>query len=249
MSYTVALLDTENGKDSVADLITSGQVVRYDCSTWEKFEAVAWAFYYKQLTADLLVVDTLSSIVSQYVNDCTIEPSDINPQAGKTLWSLRKKMRTNQDIWNIVNYGVLYMITMIRQLPIPSIFNTHEREREDPTADVEGVDRHMPSLTPKILTHLMARSDLVLRLYRSPTAISFAGVSYPANTRVLQLVNTSSAYTGLRVTPAIDSNLPDYIVEPTLAKLASAVGYLPHGMTVYGFPKVGKTVFSCTLPN
>lgn len=242
----VALLDTEEGRDSVRDLIDAGKVTVYDCSSFEKIEKVYWAFVNKQISADLIVWDTLSSSVDQFVSDVTIDPEDLR---GKTIWSVRNKMRQNQDIWNRVNYGIKFLITGFRELPIPTIFNVHEREREDFTAEADDVERNMPALTPKILAHTMARSDLVLRLYRSPIAFTHDGKQYDKDTRMLQIANTADAYTGVRVTPTLDASLPPVIVDPTLAKLAATLGYLPKKITVYSFPKVGKTVFACTLPS
>ena len=160
---------------------------------------------------------------------------------------MRGKMRQSQDTWNLVNYGMGAFIAGIRNLPQPSIFNVHETERDDPTADVE-TDRHMPALTPRILKQVLAFSDLVMRIYRTVGPVTINGVQHPANTRVLQLENTGSAYTGVRLTPNTSAALPTYIAEPTLLKLAQAIGHLPKAMTVYGFPKTGKTVFSCTMP-
>jgi hypothetical protein len=242
-------MDTSNGRGSIADLIQAGRVSSYDCSTFEKAELLYWALVYKKIPCDYLVVDELSTLVTNYVQACTIDPDQIKPEAGKTLWSMRSKMRTNQDVWNIVNYGMRFLITGIRQLPFPSMFCVHEVERDDPTAESNvELERSMPSLPPKILVHTMALSDLVMRLYKAPIPFAMNGQQYAANTRVLQLVNTANAYTGVRLIPDVDANLVQYIPEPTLAKLATAIGHLPKAMTVYGFPKVGKTVFANTLP-
>ena len=174
----VILLDTEAGSDSVANLIESGQVTRYDCSSFELFEKTYWALNYGQIKGDLVVVDTVSSIVNRFVLDTTLDPKDLNPQAGKTIWSLRDKMRQNQDIWNRVNYGMTYVLTGLRNLPIPTIFLIHERERDDPTLMEEGDagKRNMPALPPKILLNVMAGSDVVLRMFRTPRPAASAMV-------------------------------------------------------------------------
>jgi hypothetical protein len=243
----VAHIDTEGGRGSIADLIESGKVVSYDGSTYEKAEQIYWALYYGRIKCDVVVLDTLTTLVDRYVRDVTLDPENIRPDQGQTWWSQRKKMRTNQDVWNIVNFGIGQLMSGVRNLPQPSIFLAHETERDDPTAEVE-VDRHMPALTPKILKMVMAYSDLVMRIYKSPTPFALAGANWPANTRVLQLENTANAYTGVRLTPTVTGTLPQYIPDPTLAKLATAIGFLPKAMTVYGFPKVGKTVLACTMP-
>jgi hypothetical protein len=254
MSSKVILLDCEAGSDSVADRIADGRVVRYPTDTFEAFEKTYWALQYGQIKGDLVVVDTVSSIVNRFVLDTTLDPKDLKPNEGKTIWSLRDKMRQNQDIWNRVNYGMTYVLTGLRNLPIPTIFLIHERERDDPTLMEEGDagKRNMPALPPKILLNVMAGSDVVLRMYRTPKMQFIDGVTYPANMRMLQIENTADAVTGVRVTPEQDAKLPKFIALPDkacgLALLAQAMGGLPRKMTVYSFPKVGKTVFGCTLP-
>jgi hypothetical protein len=242
-------MDSERGAGSIKDLIAAGRVDSYDCSTFEKAENVYWAIVHGRIKGDLVVMDTVSTLVDRHVRDSTLDPDLVKPASGKTWWSQRKLMRTSQDVWGIVNFGVLNLLTGIRELPIPSIFLVHETERDDPTADGE-VTRHLPGLPPKILKTVMAISDLSLRLYKTPIGFTDpkTGKPHPANTRMLQIENTASAYTGVRLTPEADAALPDYIVEPTLEKLAIAIGSLPKALTVYGFPKVGKTVFGCTLP-
>jgi hypothetical protein len=250
----VILLDTESGADSVANLIASERVVRYDCSSFEAFEKAYWALVYGQIKGDLVVVDTVSSIVNRFVLDMTLDPKDLNPQLGKTIWNLRDKMRQNQDIWNRVNYGMTYVLSGLRNLPMPTIFLIHERERDDPTLMEEGDagKRNMPALPPKILLNVMAGSDVVLRMFRTPRPAAMNGSVYPANTRFIQIENTADAVTGVRLTPEQDAKLPKSIAVPDgacgLALLAQAMGGLPRKMTVYSFPKVGKTVFGCTLP-
>jgi hypothetical protein len=242
----VAHLDTENGRGSIQDLITEGKVVSYDASTYEKAEQVFWAIYNKQIKADVIVLDTITTLADNYVAAVTLDPENQKFEQGTTWWSQRKKMRQNQDIWNIVNFGMGQIMQGIRNLQQPSIFLAHETERDDPTADGE-VERHMPSLTPKILKRVMAYSDIVCRIYKTATPFVDGGVQYPVNTRVLQLENTANAYTGVRLTPAQTAATPSYIADPTLAKLAGAIGGLPHALTIYGFPKTGKTVLACTL--
>lgn len=253
----VALLDTEQGSASVADLIAAGKVDRYDCGTFEKFENVYWALRQGRIKADVVVVDTVDSLVDGFVRDCTFDPKDIDPAAGKTVWVQRNKMRQNQDIWNRVNYGCTYLLSGIRELPLPSIFLIHEKERIDPTAEglTSGPDaekRNMPALPPKIYLNVAAGSDVMLRMFRTTAPIYRNGVTYPKDTRLIQIENTADAVTGVRLTPEQDEALPDYIVLPDrvcgLQLLAQALGGLPRKLTVYSFPKVGKTVFGCTLP-
>ena len=246
----VILLDTEAGSSSVADLIAAGKVERFDCSTFERFEQCAWALQFGQIKGDLVVVDTVSSVTDRFVRDVTIDPGDLNPQAGKTYWSLRNKMRQSQDVWNRVNPAMTAILTLIRELPIPSIFTVHERERDDFTQieNEEEPRRNMPALPRRILLNVMGGSDMVVRLYKTVTPTYWEGQTYPANTRVLQIENTADAVTGVRLTPEQDAKLPRRIYDPTLAKLAAALGGLPRKLAVYSFPKVGKTVFGCTLP-
>lgn len=247
----VALGDTENGSGSVADLITAGKVNRYDCSTYEKAEQLYWALYYGTVKADVFVWDTLGTCVDNYVREVTFGKMQITGQPGHTWHAAlaNSKTRTNQDLWTVVNYAFGQLITAYRNLPIPTIFNVHETERDDPTAEaMVEADRHMPALTPKILKAVMAYSDLVMRIYRTPLPMTIDGKAYAPNTRVLQLENTANAYTGVRLTPTNNATLPQYIAEPSLLKLYQAIGHLPKAMTVYGFPKTGKTVFSCTMP-
>lgn len=241
--------DSEGGRGSIVNLISQGRVESYDCSTFEKAENVYWSIVAGRIKGDLVVMDTISTLVDRHVRDSTLDPDLVKPASGKTWWSQRKLMRTSQDVWGIVNFGILNLVTGIRNLPIPSIILVHETERDDPTAEGELV-RHLPGLPPKILKSVMALSDLSLRLYKNPIAFTDpkTGKLHPPNTRMLQIENTASAYTGVRLTPEADAALPDYIVDPTLEKLAMAIGSLPKALTVYGFPKVGKTVFGCTLP-
>lgn len=250
-SIKVCLVNTENGAGSVADLVQAGKVDVYDGSSYKKAEEIYWALFYGRIKADVVVLDTAGTLVDDYVREQTLNHVKITGAPGQTWHDAlaNKKNRTNQDIWNVVNFGVTQLFSAFRSLPMPTIFNVHETERDDPTAEAGvEVERHMPALTPKILKSVMAYSDIVMRLYRQPIPFALGGISYGPNTRILQLENTANAYTGVRLTPATNAALPQYIPEPTLAKLAAAIGYLPKAMTVYGFPKVGKTVFSCTMP-
>jgi hypothetical protein len=255
MPSKVVLLDTELGSDSVADLIAAGKVERYPCETFEKFEQAAWALFYGKIKGDLVVVDTVSTIVDRLTNDIAIDPGDIKPLEGKTYWTMRKKMRINQDMWNQINPMMTNILTIIRQLPIPTIFLVHEKERIDPTSEEEGDNamREMPALPRKILMNVMAGSDMVFRMFRVVRPTYLDGKTIPANTRVIQIANTSDAATGVRVTPEQYVKLPNYIILPDnqcgLALLAQTMNGLPRKMTVYGYPKIGKSVFGCTLPN
>lgn len=254
----VILLDTEDGANSVADLIREGKVIRYDCRTFENLEKVYWALQMGQIKGDLVVLDTADTVVQRFVMDCTMDPKDINPLVGKTIWAQRDRTRQNQDIWNRVNYGARYVFTGIRELPMPTMFLIHAVDRSDPMA--EGNDpnadaktgevfRVMPALPPKILLNVLGGSDMIFRMFKTPTITQWEGKNYPVNTRVMQLENTPDAFTGERLTPLESAALPRYIYEPTIAKLVAAIGYMPKKSTVYSYPKVGKTVFGCTLPN
>jgi hypothetical protein len=246
----VGLGDAEKGRGSVADLIEVGKVVPYDCSTYQKAEEVYWALYYGRIKCDVFVFDTLGSMIDDYIREVTLAKIKVTGAPGSTWHDAysSSKTRTNQDLWNVINPAVTQLISAYRNLPIPTIFNIHETERDDPTAEHDDTQRHMPALTPKILRTVLAYSDLIMRLYRAPATFNLDGRAYPANTRVLQIETTANAYTGVRLTPSVNAALPQYIAEPTLAKLAAAIGHLPQAMTVYGFPKTGKTVFSCTMP-
>ena len=255
----VCLMDCDEGAGSVSNLIESGRVLRYDCSSFEKAEQVYWGLYFGKIKCDLVVLDSISTLLTNTIQAVTLDSIKINPGSGKTVWSMREKIRTNRDLWNIVNFNVIWLITMLRGLPIPSIINAHEVERTDPMAEETDpgrdpktgeVTRHMPKLTPKVLLQLMAISDLVLRLYQSPLAFTdYTGQSWKKDTRVLELEGGSDNYTGIRLTPDATAALPPYVPDPTLEKLFRTIGHLPKSLTVYGFPKVGKTVFACTLPN
>lgn len=245
----VCHINTEGGAGSIADLVEAGKVITYDGSTYEKAEQIYWALFYGRIKADVAVLDTVGTLVDSYVREQTLQKMTITGAPGATWYDALKsnKTRTNQDIWNTVNFAFGQLLTGYRNLPMPTIFTVHETERDDPTAEGE-VERHMPALTPKILKSVMAYSDLVMRLYKTPYPTTIGGVQYPANTRILQLENTANAYTGVRLVPSVNAALPQFIPEPTLAKLAAAIGYLPKAMTIYGFPKVGKTVLACTMP-
>lgn len=255
---TVCLMDCDAGYGSVANLVDAGRVLRYDCSDFEKAEQVYWALYFGRIKCDLVVVDSISTLLTNTIQAVTLGNMKVNPAQGKTIWSMRDKARTNQDLWGIVNFNMIWFINQLRGLPIPSIINAHEVERSDPTAEETDpgrdpktgeVNRHMPKLTPKVLLQLMALSDLTLRLYQTPLAfIDYTGQAWPKDTRVLELESASDSYTGIRLTPDATAALPPYIAAPSLEKLFRTIGHLPKSLTVYGFPKVGKTVFSCTLP-
>jgi hypothetical protein len=251
----VCHLDVDGGAGSIIDLVRAGRVVSYDANTFEKAEKIYWALANGSIKADLVVVDALSTLLTATIQAITLdEIGKINPGAGQTVWSMRKKSRTHQDMWNVINFNMQWLITVIRNLPIPSIFTVHEAERTDPTAQEGSVneERNMPKLTPKVLLHLMALSDLVMRIYKAPLPTTINGQTYVPDVPILQLDNTASAYTGLRLTPDAMDTTPPYIALPKgtcgLGLLHQALGHLPKAMTVYGFPKVGKTVFSTTLP-
>jgi hypothetical protein len=247
---TVALWDVDEGSGSVQNLIDSGRVVRYDCSSYEKCEKVYWGFFYKQYQADLIVLDSMSQQVTTLLQEIAIPSSTLNPSAGKTIWNLSKNLDTRK-IYQDATFKERALITRVRDLPIPSIFTVHEVEREDPLEEGE-VERRLPALPPKIMEHVLAKSDIIMRLHRSVVPSQYGGKVYPANTLWLQLKSGANVYTGLRLTPdataALEPTIPILPGECGLLKLAHALGKLPKSMTVYGLPKVGKTVFSCTLP-
>lgn len=244
----VALFDVDEGSASVQNLIDAGRVVRYDCSSFEKCEQVYWGFYYGHYKADLIVLDSLSQQVTTLLQAMAFPEKSLS--AGKTIWSLGQKIDTRK-IYQEATFYERTLVTRVRDLPIPSIFTVHEVEREDPLAEGQ-VEKRLPSLPPKIMEHVLAKSDVVMRLNRSGFPQQYAGKVYPAGTLWLQLKAGANVYTGLRLTPeanaALEPMIPIQQGECGLLKLAQALGRLPKSMTVYGLPKVGKTVFSCTLP-
>src|SRR5579863_7274615 len=131
----VCLMDADEGAGSVADLIEAGKVVRYDCSTFEKAEQVYWALYFGRIKADLVAVDSLSTLLTNTIQAVMLDSIKIQPNSGKTIWSMRGQLsRTNWDLWSTINFNMLWLIGAIRGLPIPSIIAAHEVERTDPTA-------------------------------------------------------------------------------------------------------------------
>jgi hypothetical protein len=245
-------VDTEEGTDSIQDLIDAGQVVSVDGSTCEKFEQAYWDVRYGKIPGigpnDLVVVDTLSTIAAEVIRQCSIDFRRVNPVAGKSIWAMSESAKVN---WDRAYTFLKTMVVSYRMLPNPTIFLVHETLRLDPTSENVEKDpkedkRHLMALTPKITELVMGLSDLTLRIYKSPHPFTENGAKYPWGTRVLQFENTPDSYTGQRL--VVGQEVPSTIAEPTLEKVARAIGRLPRKITIYGYPKTGKTVLACTLP-
>lgn len=239
--------DRGTGHHSVIDLVRAGVVVSYPGRTFQEAENVFWALYRNDLkipdgagnlfTPDLIVPDTITKLAESTRQDTVLDPSK---KGQSTIWDLGESAVANQRQWGIAGDRVVRLLRNILELPIPSIFIAHQGERDNPLGDAGTT--LTADLQKQILKNVIADTDAIVRLRASPVPIALSdGRVMPAGSRQLVLRPTGDASVGVRS----PYQLPDYLLEPTLADFFAALhGEIPHNTLLFGPPKIGKTTFA-----
>lgn len=233
----IVLLDADvSGHRSVIDLCQSGRVAAYPIRSLSEFEAVTWALVRKQIEADLVVVDTVTTQGARTVQDVVL-PQDKAMQVG--IANKLADITPSQREWGQSASGLLHFLRPLIELEIPSIMVAHERRHEDP---MSGQIKYVPNVQGRVLDYLVGNADWIVRMTTTIQPYQLAdGTVAPPGTRQLLLEPTIDSAAGGRCYPPP----PAFLLNPTLDAFAAAVGGLPHFTLLYGTFKVGKTTFAC----
>lgn len=252
----IKLLDTENGRTSVANLIRAGYVEAVYTPTFQALETEVNKLIASKDRDFMLVIDTVTTTATKTRQDLTVDPKDVD---GKSIWDLRFKLQSDQKQWNQTTDSLLRLFGRIRSSNIPCVLIAHENEREDPST---GLDKFGPAFNPALRDGVFAMCDVIARYSRSNAEVKIGDTVFPRGTRVLRMEGNDSAIAGYRNPDPDTFDVPEVVFPKkpgakegvTLQQLATIFGgELPHGegvapfIVIYGPPKIGKTTMVCSF--
>ena len=245
----IVWLDADiSGTTTIQNYIASGQVQAFRCPSFRDCEAAMWALYRKQITADMVVLDTVDAVANVARQDLVMEPSQTR---ALPIWDNREKLVAGRPDYYKTADVVNRLTRPLRELGIPVVFVCHERGRTDPMSNAE---KYVPNLQREILSNLFSFADAIVRLYPSPYPFDYGGQNIPTGTRLLLLSATGDSAAGVRV-PQDKPPAPPFIVvgenDPySFGRFVQAIGgVVPNVTVLYGPPKIGKTRFVATACN
>jgi hypothetical protein len=184
-----------------------------------------------------LVIDSVTALCSTTRADIILDPDKTQPG---DLW--RKRGLYSADSrgdYRAMNDMVARLLRWYRDLPIPTIFTTHEEDREDMT----GAMKRGPSLSPGLLKDSLVWSHVIAHLGFTIKPVKVDGQIIPAGTRRLRIV-PDAKYIAKSKQRVDLPPLPPAIINPQLSdlfKIMEHTGQPYPWVIVYGAPGVGKT--------
>ncbi len=234
-----ALIDTEEGNLPVRHLPNVEIFLAKTQFDLEKALETIWskpAGYYSRV-----VFDTISTASTTAMLNLSFDPSK-----GRkiSVWGQKADLQFTQADWGEMSKMLIYFTRNLFELPgsPTTVILCHEGEREHP---IDGTKIASPDLNRMLLKDVYGLSDVVLRLGKVPQKIDIDGVSYPAGTRILRLLDAPRYLIKERV--SYGTKLPELFPNPTLTKYLNLFdpALRPRKILIYGGPGVGKTTFSC----
>lgn len=228
------LIDTENGYESVADLIDAGTVERVHAPTYLDVAKAIRDIRSGKIKGDVIVLDTLTSLATRTRRDMVGEIND-----SVSVWENRNKLQSQQKDWGSMSDALGRMLLEFTGLPQRLIVLSHEGMRDDG----QGTEKKAPDLNAALLREVLAYSSGIVRLATLARPLDYEGTVYPVHTRVLRTLGDENCIAKLHTT--LSANAPPLIFNPTWAKLVGALGSTPKTLAIYGSPGSGKTTFAC----
>lgn len=243
---TTLLVDTEESRQSVQDLIDARTVDWIDARRFNAVESAYRELWAKTIVADVVVVDTITTLATTTRQDLIIDPASSGGVA--PLWDNRLNLKTKIGDWGDMSDLLNRMLRAYRELPQITVFCCHEGERTDPTATT-SIEKRGPDLNAAVLRDVIAWSDAVIRVSVLGQTIEVDGETYGPETRCLRLKPSASAMAKTRA--ALGRPYPEILfvreTDNALRKLEAALGYLPKKITLYGPSGAGKTTTATSL--
>lgn len=233
----IALIDTEEGFASVANLIDEGKVELFPANSFEKADAAVAKIFKDADKYSRVVLDPVTTMATTLNNTLTLKGSNV---VGG-IWEKRNSLRIAQDQWGQMSTMVILLTRTLYELPCQVVLTCHEGTRENP---FDGIEMHAPDLNRMILKDLYGYCDAIVRLGKMPQKGVIDGKDVPAGTRVLRLQDSPQYMAKGRDT--LPYSRPELLANPSMSSFLSVCKPSPRKIVVYGPPGVGKTVFACS---
>lgn len=233
------------GLDSVEDIVKANvkDIKVIDGGNYDALDKVLGNLVEHITGADLVVIDTLTSLANTIRADAKFENSE-----GRSLWEYRKKWlegdKNYLNVYDMAEKMIMRRLKNLRNKGARIIVLCHEAEKNDETTMTK---KRGPDLNDAFYGKLMSASSDVFRLYATyydETDIATGKVIIPAETRILQLRRTEEVIAKVHVTMDKASTIKSKMLFPTLPKLYAHLGKKPSFLTIYGSPGVGKSTFA-----
>jgi hypothetical protein len=195
---------------------------------------------------DLVILDSVSRMADSTRGDFKLGPDE------SVFWN-KRDIYYKGDTYNFGAYEAASQFIMrhLRNLNVRGyriIAVCHEDEQKE---DGEGIKKRAPALNPALWQSLRASSTDIFRL-TAVTEDQFDGegnLFAKTGTRLLQTTNDDFAICKYTSIPGLDGTfkeIPKFMSNPTMRKIAKMLGGQPDFLTLYGSPGAGKTTLACS---
>lgn len=260
--YETLLLDTEDGSITVRDL--TARVLRYSGGKWSEepghnpaghvtvahtpdlkaMETMFWRIRRGEITPapQVVVIDSLTALAGTHRHKVIFQRTGINIESSSIADNMLK-LGSEQRDWGTASDNLIMLLRQFRGLPLVTIFNCHERDREDESSKTKKTG---PALNAMLLADVLDFTDDAFRLTAAETDLAINSIRFKRGTRFLRMAQSESHFTKIRVAP--NQAVPELLDDPSLWKVKEVLkDFFPNRFVIFGPRGAGKTRFSCTL--
>jgi hypothetical protein len=257
------LLDTEAGSITVRDLVKTewstadgkrtsiernpkGHVTIEHTPDLKTLEDAYWRIKRGQYDPmpQVVVIDTLTALAGIHRHNVIFKRTGITLSETNRIVDKMMQLGSSQADWGTASDNLIMILRQFRGLPIVTIFNCHERLREDESNNKEK--RLGPALNAMLLSDVLDFTDAGFRLSTIDTKTSVEGKFFEKGTRFLRMMQSENHYTKIRVAPG--QPIPELLPDPSLWKVKDVMkDFFPNRFVIFGTRGAGKTRFASTF--
>jgi hypothetical protein len=257
------LLDTEQGSITVRDLVKTewstvdgkrtsiernpkGHVTIEHTPDLKTLEDAYWRIKRGQYDPmpQVVVIDTLTALAGTHRHNVIFKRTGITLSETNRVVDKMMQLGSSQADWGTASDNLIMILRQFRGLPIVTIFNCHERLREDESNNKEK--KLGPALNAMLLSDVLDFTDAGFRLSTIDTKTSVEGKFFEKGTRFLRMTQSENHFTKIRVAPG--QPIPELLPDPSLWKVKDVMkDFFPNRFVIFGTRGAGKTRFAATF--